>query len=193
MLTAERLAELRSLPMVRFAFGFLRLWKGLVIAFIGFSVLSILAVFCLFLFGALSNSDGNVQVAVIMAVAMLVLLMVSVMMGLTMLRRGRLQPSIQDAASGYVPARKWQLRITRTCVEATEEVMGLATDPRMCRPEDIRNISVAQDGSLIAQLADRSSETESEMVLTGPLDQGDADWLEDALSQLLGLKDKGRG
>jgi hypothetical protein len=85
------------------------------------------------------------------------------------------------------------LKITRTDVEATEEFMGVAADPRRCRPEAIRQISVSPEGSLIAKLADRSGETESHMVLTGPLDQEDAGWLEDTLSQLLGLKHEGRG
>ncbi|NIL95794.1 MAG: hypothetical protein GTO53_01030 [Planctomycetales bacterium] len=177
-LTAERLEALRSLPIVRLAMAFMRLWKGCLMACIAFiTIVLLIAVWK-------TNVLGGPQEVLIV----LGFLIFFIGMTVTMLRISRVQSFGQGVAAGRGLVQNWQLTITRNDVEATEEFMGQAAQPRRCHPAEIRQISIGPQGSLIAQVADRSGETASPLALTGPLDQEDADWLADTLSQLFGLK-----
>jgi hypothetical protein len=178
-----------SSPVFLFARVFSRFWTCGVMVIFGFGIIFLLFVLGLVLFGDVPFEMNGKPLGTGVAVAFVVAFLTAwVVGGVVMLRGGRHIRSVLAVVSGEAPARQWRLRIDRNRIDAIQEEMGRATGACQCSPEDVRRIFVKPDGVLVAESADRSSATVSDLVLAGPLDQQDADWLEDTLRHLLDLR-----
>lgn len=82
--------------------------------------------------------------------------------------------------------RPWRLQVSDTEIRAVQDMLVAQEDHRVCNPADVQRVSVTPDGYLIAHLAGES-ESATEMVLSGSLEQTEANWLLETLSRLLGV------
>jgi len=169
---------------------FLGFWTCGVLFLFGVGVVFLLFALGIVVFGDVPFEMNGKPVGTGVAVAaILAFLATWVVLGVVMYRAGRHIRLVLSMMSGDTPARQWRLRINQETMTGIQEEMGKVTARCECNREDVQQIVVKPDGHLVAQLFNESSESESGVVLAGPLDQQEGDWLVDTLKRLLGIRD----
>ena len=90
-------------------------------------------------------------------------------------------------ARARLATQPWRLTITPTQVCATQQRHLSSDDERYCSRDDIEEVFVSSNGYAVVRLAGAADEESSTMILTGSLDDADAEWLVNSLEQVFNL------